>query len=48
MINALLGLSFETAPAFAKAYGQVAEVIAKALSDYSEDVRAGAFPSEGP
>ena len=43
----LLGLSFSrTSPRFVRQYADLREAIGEALARYSEDVRAGAFPSE--
>ncbi|HYE15158.1 MAG TPA: 3-methyl-2-oxobutanoate hydroxymethyltransferase, partial [Pyrinomonadaceae bacterium] len=43
----LLGLSFSrTSPRFVRQYADLREAISEALARYSEDVRAGAFPSE--
>jgi 3-methyl-2-oxobutanoate hydroxymethyltransferase len=42
----LLGLSPEPRPRFVKAYANVGDVIANALSAYVSDVRAGTYPSQ--
>jgi 3-methyl-2-oxobutanoate hydroxymethyltransferase len=47
VIHDLLGLTFSKTPKFARQYANVGEMIAKAAREYCEDVRGGAFPSDG-
>jgi 3-methyl-2-oxobutanoate hydroxymethyltransferase len=47
VIHDLLGLTFHQTPKFARQYGDVREIIAKAAKEYCEDVRGGTFPSDG-
>ncbi len=42
----LMGLTFGSVPKFARRYANLAEVIARAASEYCEDVRSGRFPSD--
>jgi 3-methyl-2-oxobutanoate hydroxymethyltransferase len=42
----LVGLTFGNLPKFARRYANLAEVIARAASEYCEDVRSGRFPSD--
>ncbi len=42
----VMGLTFGNAPKFARRYADLAEVIARAASEFCEDVRGGRFPSD--
>ncbi len=46
VLHDLLGLTFGSLPKFARRYANLAEVIAQAASEFSEDVRSGRFPSD--
>ena len=46
VVNDLLGLGFGSYPKFAKPYADLRAVITDAVTRFSEDVRAGAFPDE--
>jgi len=46
VLHDLLGLTFGSLPKFARRYANLAEVIARAASEFSEDVRSGRFPSD--
>jgi len=43
----LLGLTFGRVPKFARQYADLSEIINHAVTTYCEDVRGGAFPSDG-
>src|SRR6202007_1027594 len=45
VLPALLGLTFDHTPKFARQYANVGGVISSAVRSYCEDVRKGAFPS---
>src|ERR1700730_10816967 len=47
VIHDLLGLTFNSAPKFAREYANVGEIISGAVREYCEDVRGGTFPSDG-
>ncbi len=46
VLHDLMGLTFGSVPKFARRYANLAEVIARAASEYCEDVRSGRFPSD--
>jgi 3-methyl-2-oxobutanoate hydroxymethyltransferase len=46
VLHDLVGLTFQAPPKFARQYANVGEIISKAVSEYCEDVRKGAFPSD--
>ena len=46
VLHDLIGLSFGQPPRFARRYADVGAIIARAVRDFSDDVRNGAFPSE--
>jgi 3-methyl-2-oxobutanoate hydroxymethyltransferase len=46
VLHDLIGLGGEHTPKFARQYVNVAESIARAVSDYAGDVRAGQFPAD--
>ncbi len=46
VINDMLGLTFHPAPKFVRQYANVGEIMANAVREYCEDVRAGGFPSD--
>jgi len=47
VVHDLLGLTFDQTPKFARKYANVGDVISNAVRNYCEDVRTGAFPSDG-
>ena len=47
VVHDILGLTFGQTPKFARKYANVGEVISNAVRGYCEDVRSGAFPSDG-
>ena len=46
VLNDMLGLTFDPAPKFARAYASVGEIISTAVHEYCADVRSGSFPSD--
>jgi len=46
IVSDMIGLFQAFTPKFVRRYGNVAEVMAKAMADYCEDVRAGRFPAK--
>src|ERR1700737_4249830 len=46
VVNALLGLTFQQTPKFARQYANVGEAISQAVRQYCADVRGGGFPSD--
>jgi hypothetical protein len=42
----LLGLTEGRAPRFVKRYANIAEAIRRALSQYADEVRSGAYPAD--
>ena len=46
VLHDILGLIFHPLPKFARKYANVGEIIAKAVREYCDDVRAGMFPSD--
>ncbi len=46
VISDLLGLFSDFTPRHAKRYAQVADIMSKAISEYKQDVVAGAFPTQ--
>jgi 3-methyl-2-oxobutanoate hydroxymethyltransferase len=46
VLHDLLGLTFHEPPKFARQYGNVGDVISKAVREYCDDVQAGNFPSD--
>lgn len=47
VINDLLGLGLRSVPSFVKQYANLAQEVTSALRNYSQEVRAGAFPANG-
>jgi len=46
VLHDLIGLSLGRAPRFARRYANVAETISRAVGEYVQDVRIGAFPTD--
>jgi 3-methyl-2-oxobutanoate hydroxymethyltransferase len=46
VLHDLLGLSFQAPAKFVRHYARTADVMAKAISQYREDVLAGHYPSD--
>jgi 3-methyl-2-oxobutanoate hydroxymethyltransferase len=46
VVHDLLGLSFGSAPRFARQYANLSEIISSAVREYCADVRRGNFPSD--
>src|SRR5499427_2530541 len=47
VLHDILGLTFNAVPKFARQYASVGRIISGAVRQYCEDVRTGAFPSDG-
>jgi 3-methyl-2-oxobutanoate hydroxymethyltransferase len=46
VLHDMLGLAFSKLARFVRPYANLHEVITNAVSQYAEDVRSGAYPSE--
>jgi 3-methyl-2-oxobutanoate hydroxymethyltransferase len=46
VLHDMLGLTFQTAPKFARRYANVGEIISNAVREYCADVRSGGFPTD--
>jgi 3-methyl-2-oxobutanoate hydroxymethyltransferase len=46
VLHDLLGMSRRASPKFVRRYAEVGELVSAAVSEYSADVRSGAFPAE--
>ena len=46
VLHDMLGLTFQTAPKFARRYANVGEIISNAVRAYCADVRSGGFPTD--
>jgi 3-methyl-2-oxobutanoate hydroxymethyltransferase len=46
VLHDLLGMSKRPSPKFVRRYAEVGEIVTKAVAQYADDVRSGAFPSD--
>jgi len=46
VLHDMLGLTFQSAPKFARRYANVGEIISKAVREYCVDVQSGSFPTD--
>ena len=46
IVSDMIGQFQAFTPKFVKKYGNVAEVVTKAMQDYAQEVRAGRFPGD--
>lgn len=46
VLHDMLGLTFQSAPKFARRYADVGEIISKAVREYCADVQSGSFPTD--